>query len=29
MALMQQLSGVNAIAVYGGKIASKATTGEL
>jgi len=26
---MQQLSGVNAVAIYGGIIASKATSGEL
>lgn len=29
MAALQQLSGINAIAVYGGDIASNATSGEL
>ena len=29
LAVMQQFSGINAVAVYGGSIASKATSGEL
>jgi len=29
LAIMQQLSGINAVAIYGGDIASKATSGEL
>lgn len=29
LAIMQQFSGINAVAVYGGKIAGKATGGEL
>jgi hypothetical protein len=26
---LQQLSGINAVAIYGGKIAGEATSGEL
>lgn len=29
LAALQQLSGINAVAVYGGDIAAKATSGEL
>jgi MFS-type transporter involved in bile tolerance (Atg22 family) len=29
LAILQQFCGVNAVAIYGGKIAQKATTGEL
>lgn len=29
LAIMQQFSGINGVAVYGGKIASQATSGEI